>query len=173
VSHNKPYRHCFIDRLVRLIVPRDNVTLTFVLAGIRAPKTARNESEKSDPYGPEAAEFASHRYMQRDVEVEMESVDKSGGFIGALYINKTENVAITLVREGLASIHTYSAESLSWAKALEEAEADAKKERKNVSTSPSFGDGSLTCSRFGSTTPKKLLWKSLKRVCRVRSNSSM
>jgi staphylococcal nuclease domain-containing protein 1 len=60
--------------------------------------------------------------MQRDVEVEVETVDKSGGFIGTLYLNKTENAAISLAREGLASVHAYSAEGLSWFRALTEAE---------------------------------------------------
>lgn len=60
--------------------------------------------------------------MQRDVEFEVESVDKSGGFIGSLYVNKTENVALTLVREGLATIHSFSAEGLSWSRQLYDAE---------------------------------------------------
>jgi staphylococcal nuclease domain-containing protein 1 len=117
----------------RILLPRDNVTLTLVLAGIRAPKTARNESEKSEPYGPEAAAFASHRYMQRDVEIEFDAVDKSGGFIGAMFVNRTENAAITLVKEGLAGVHAYSAEGLSWSKQLLDAEAEAKTAKKGVS----------------------------------------
>lgn len=60
--------------------------------------------------------------MQRDVEVEFESTDKSGGFIGTMWVNKTENVAISLVREGLASVHAYSAEGLAWAGMLFDAE---------------------------------------------------
>lgn len=60
--------------------------------------------------------------MQRDVEIEIDSVDKSGGFIGALYVNKTENAAITLVKEGLATVHAFSAEGLSYAKQLFDAE---------------------------------------------------
>ena len=91
-------------------------------AGIRAPRTARNASEKSEPYGAEAAEFATRSYLQRDVEIEIETTDKSGGFIGAVYFNKTENVAVTLVKEGLATVHSYSAEGLSWAKHLYDAE---------------------------------------------------
>ncbi|KAG8833983.1 hypothetical protein FRC17_009765 [Serendipita sp. 399] len=117
----------------KLIIPRDNVTLTFVLAGIRAPKTARREDEKSEPYGPEAADFATRRYMQRDVEVEFEAVDKSGGFIGSMYLNK-ENAAIALVKEGLATVHAHSAENLSWSKQLMEAEEEAKQARKNIWT---------------------------------------
>lgn len=60
--------------------------------------------------------------MQRDVEFEVESIDKSGGFIGALYLNKTENVATTLVKEGLATVHSFSADGFSWARQLYDAE---------------------------------------------------
>ena len=104
-----------------------------VSAGIRAPRTARNASEKSEPYGAEAAEFATRRYLQRDVEIEIETTDKSGGFIGAVYFNKTENVAVTLVKEGLATVHSYSADGLPWAKQLYDAEEEAKKEHRCVS----------------------------------------
>jgi Staphylococcal nuclease homologue len=90
--------------------------------GIRAPRTARNPSEKSEPYGTEAAEFTTRRYMQRDVEIEIETTDKSGGFIGALYLNKNENAAVTLVLEGLATVHSSSADTLPWAKQLYDAE---------------------------------------------------
>ncbi|KAG8965856.1 hypothetical protein FRC03_012884 [Tulasnella sp. 419] len=116
----------------KLLLPKENQTLTFVLSGIRAPRAARNPGEKSEPYGNESLDFASRRYMQRDVEVEFEAVDKSGGFIGALYLNKTENAAVALVQEGLGTVHDYSAEGLSWAKQLYDAEAEAKKARKNL-----------------------------------------
>lgn len=93
-----------------------------MLAGIRAPKSARNATEKSEAYGAEALEFSTRRYMQRDVEFEVESIDKAGGFIGVLYMNKTENAALSLLKEGLATVHDYSAEGLSWARQLREAE---------------------------------------------------
>ena len=96
-----------------------------MLSGIRAPRTARNASETSEPFGSEASEFATRRYMQRDVEIEVHDADKSGGFIGALYLNKTENAAITLVREGLATVHAYSADNLAWAKQLYDAEVSS------------------------------------------------
>ncbi|KAH9929615.1 transcription factor [Epithele typhae] len=116
----------------KIFLPKDNQVLTLVLSGVRAPRTARNPSETSEPCGPEASEFATRRYMQRDVEIEIHDADKSGGFIGALYLNKTENAAITLVREGFASVHGYSAESLSWVKQLHDAEAEAKSAKRNM-----------------------------------------
>jgi staphylococcal nuclease domain-containing protein 1 len=60
--------------------------------------------------------------MQRDVEIEVDTIDKSGGFIGTLYLNKTENAAISLIKEGLATVHQFSAESLPWAQQLYDAE---------------------------------------------------
>ncbi|KAF8806427.1 transcription factor [Phlegmacium glaucopus] len=116
----------------KIFLPKDNQIFTLVLAGIRAPRTARNASEKGEPYGTESSEFASRRYMQRDVEFEVDSVDKSGGFIGSLYLNKTENVALTLVKEGLATVHSFSADGLSWARQLYDTEAEAKKARRNI-----------------------------------------
>jgi len=60
--------------------------------------------------------------MQRDVEIEIETVDKSGGFIGTLWFNKNENAAVALVQEGLATVHSYSADTLSWSRQLYAAE---------------------------------------------------
>ncbi|KAJ6593999.1 hypothetical protein B0H19DRAFT_1246717 [Mycena capillaripes] len=116
----------------KLLLPKDNQTLTLVLGGIRAPRTARNASEKGEPYGTEASEFASRRYMQRDVEFEVDTLDKSGGFIGSLYLNKTDNAAVTLVKEGLATVHSFSADGLGWARQLYDAEAEAKAAKKNI-----------------------------------------
>ncbi|KAH8828077.1 hypothetical protein DL96DRAFT_1601611 [Flagelloscypha sp. PMI_526] len=116
----------------KLFLPKDNQTLTLVLGGIKAPRTARNASEKSEPFGQEALDFSTRRYMQRDAEFEVSNVDKSGGFIGALYVNKTENAALALVKEGLASIHDYSAEGLAWINQLYAAETDAKQARRNI-----------------------------------------
>ena len=59
--------------------------------------------------------------MQRDVEVEFDSIDKSGGFVGIMFHNK-ENVALELVKNGFAMVHPYSADSLSWARQLYDAE---------------------------------------------------
>lgn len=37
---------------------------------------------KPEPYGTESTDFSTRRFLQRDVEVEFESTDKSGGFVG-------------------------------------------------------------------------------------------
>ncbi|KAH7377752.1 hypothetical protein BKA66DRAFT_572063 [Pyrenochaeta sp. MPI-SDFR-AT-0127] len=114
-----------------VLVPRENAKLTFVLSGIRAPRSARNESDRGEPFGKEAHEFANRRCQQRDVEIDVEDCDKVGGFIGTLYINR-ESFAKTLVEEGLASVHAYSAEKSGNANELFAAEQKAKDARKNL-----------------------------------------
>lgn len=114
-----------------VLVPREESKLTLVLSGIRAPKSARNATEKGEPFGQEAIDFANRRCLQRDVEIDVEDNDKVGGFIGTLYINR-ENFAKLLVEEGLASVHAYSAEKSGNAAELFAAEKRAKEQRKNI-----------------------------------------
>ncbi|KAF2085495.1 hypothetical protein K490DRAFT_58641 [Saccharata proteae CBS 121410] len=114
-----------------VLVPRENARLTFVLSGIRAPKSARNANEKSEPFGQEAHDFANKRCLQRDIEIDVEDCDKVGGFIGTLYVNR-ENFAKLLVEEGLASVHAYSAEKSGNANELFAAEQKAKEARKGM-----------------------------------------
>ena len=114
-----------------VLVPRENARLTFVLSGIRAPKSARNPNEKSEPFGQEAHEFANRRTLQRDVEIDVEDCDKMGGFIGTLYVSR-ENFAKALLEEGLATVHAYSAEKSGNANELFAAERKARDARKGI-----------------------------------------
>ncbi|KAL1590632.1 hypothetical protein WHR41_00807 [Cladosporium halotolerans] len=114
-----------------ILIPRENSKLTFVLGGIRAPRSARGPQDTAEPFGQEAHDFAIKRCMQRDVEVDVEDNDKVGGFIGTLYVNR-ENFAKLLVEEGLASVHAYSAEKTGNAAELFAAEQKAKDLRKGL-----------------------------------------
>jgi staphylococcal nuclease domain-containing protein 1 len=114
-----------------LLVPQENAKLTFVLSGIRAPKSARNPTDKGEPFGQEAHDFANKRCLQRDVEIDVEDCDKVGGFIGTLYVNR-ESFAKVLVEEGLASVHAYSAEKSGNFNELNGAEKKAKEQRKGI-----------------------------------------
>lgn len=123
---------------MRILVPRENARLTLVLGGIRAPKTARNPGEKDEPFGREALEWVTQQALQRDVELEVTGTDKSGGFVGTIYIgmdkerSQRENITVSLVQQGLARVHAYSAESLPYASQLFAAEEEAKSARKNL-----------------------------------------
>jgi len=114
-----------------VLVPRENAKLTFVLGGIRAPRSARGPNDTAEPFGQEAHDFAVKRCMQRDVEIDVDDNDKLGGFIGTLYVNR-ENFAKLLVEEGLASVHAYSAEKSGNANELFAAESKAKEGRKGM-----------------------------------------
>ena len=60
-----------------------------------------------------------------------DSTDKQGGFIGAMYLGGS-NVAVELVREGLATVHSFSADGLPFGRELASAEEEAKNAKKNV-----------------------------------------
>ena len=114
-----------------ILIPRENVKLTMVLGGIRAPRAPRADGEGGEPFGKEGLDLANRRCNQRDCEVDIHDMDKVGGFIGALYINR-ENFAKVLVEEGLASVHAYSAEKSGNAAELISAEKRAKEARKGL-----------------------------------------
>ncbi|KAJ9666272.1 hypothetical protein H2201_003707 [Coniosporium apollinis] len=114
-----------------VLIPRENAKITLVLSGVRAPRSARNPTEQGEPFGQEAHDFANRRCLQRDVEIDVEDVDKVGGFIGTIYVNR-ENFTKLLVEEGLASVHAYSAEKSGNATELFAAEQKAKEGRKGL-----------------------------------------
>jgi len=62
-----------------------------------------------------------------------DSTDKQGGFTGAMYLGGS-NVAVELVREGLATVHPFSADGLPFGRELASAEEEAKNAKKNVRT---------------------------------------
>ncbi|RKU44320.1 hypothetical protein DL546_005982 [Coniochaeta pulveracea] len=114
-----------------ILVPREGVKLTLVLAGVRAPRAGRTPQEPGEPFGNEALELANRRCNQRDCEIDVHDIDKVGGFIGDLYVNR-ESFAKILVEEGLASVHEYSAEKAGNAAELLAAQKKAKEAHKGM-----------------------------------------
>ncbi|POS84544.1 hypothetical protein EPUL_004324 [Erysiphe pulchra] len=114
-----------------ILIPRENIKLNLVLGGIRAPKSARNPTDKSEPFGQEAHELAVKRLTQRDVEINVHSLDKVGGFIGELFINK-ESFGKILVEEGYAAVHEYSAEQIGNSSELLAAQRRSQESRKGL-----------------------------------------
>lgn len=112
-----------------VLIPREGVKITLVLAGIRAPRAPRLPQEKGEPFGQDALDLANRRLAQRDVEIDVYDVDKVGGFIGDLYVNR-ESFGKLLVEEGLAEVHQYSAEKSGNAAELNAAQKEAKEARR-------------------------------------------
>ncbi|KAI8093293.1 uncharacterized protein BX664DRAFT_329393 [Halteromyces radiatus] len=122
-----------------LWIPKENCRLSFVLAGIRAPRVGKNASEKSEPFGPEALAFVTEQCLQHDVEVEIDNVDKTGAFIGNLFIGGN-NLAIELLNKGYATVHEYSANESRYANQFFGAERNAKESRQGLWENAQFED---------------------------------
>lgn len=109
----------------RVFIPRENCRITFVLGGLRAPRVGR-QGEKGEEGGEEALEWTLRRAYQRDVEIEVETTDRAGGFIGTLYVNGN-NLARGLLEEGLAWVQGGSG-----GQEYDDAESRAKTARKGI-----------------------------------------
>ena len=109
----------------RVLIPRENCRITFVLGGLRAPRAGR-PGEKGEEGGEEALEWSSRRAYQRDCEVEVETTDRVGGFIGNLFVGGN-NLGKGLLEEGLAWVQGGSGGT-----EYDDAEAGAKAARKGI-----------------------------------------
>ncbi|KAL8583257.1 hypothetical protein ACOMHN_043092 [Nucella lapillus] len=113
---------------LRLFIPRETCLVTFLISGIDCPKGRRQMPSgqvfEADAFGEEALLFTKDMCMQREVEVEVEAIDKGGNFIGWLYVDNT-NLSVALVEAGLAKVH-FTAERSSHYKTLLAAEERAK-----------------------------------------------
>jgi staphylococcal nuclease domain-containing protein 1 len=122
---------------LRIFVPREMRLITFLLAGITCPKADRTapvtkETVAGDPFGNEARTLTKELTLQREVEIEVEDIDKAGNFIGWLWV-ENKNLSVGLVEDGLAAVH-FSAEKSQYFRQLKIAEDNAKARKENVST---------------------------------------
>ena len=82
--------------------------MTFLVGGIECPRLFRPARDgqpaiAGDEYGQEAADLTKELCQQKDVVVEVESMDKVGGFIGYCFVDKV-NVSLKLVEAGLCKV---------------------------------------------------------------------
>jgi len=117
---------------MRAYVPRETCLLTFLLAGITCPRAARvapggGGNIEGEPYGAEALAFTKSLVLQREVQIEVESMDKGGNFIGWLFIDD-KNVSVELVSRGFSSVHG-TAESSLYYHSLISAQNSAKQQK--------------------------------------------
>lgn len=93
---------------MRIYIPKDLLMITFLLSGISCPrasmKAANRSSQPAEPFGEEALNFTKEKVLQRAVVIRIESLRK-GSMLGTLMINNT-NLALALVSEGLAKVHS-------------------------------------------------------------------
>ncbi|KAK4488915.1 hypothetical protein RD792_004705, partial [Penstemon davidsonii] len=109
----------------KIDIPKATCSVAFSLSGVRCPG-------REEPYSEEAIAFMRRKIMQRDVEIEVETVDRTGTFLGTLWESKT-NVAIHLLEAGLAKLQTsFGIDRIPDAHLLVQAEQSAKQKKLKI-----------------------------------------
>jgi len=118
----------------RVYIPRETCIITFLLGGIDCVKGTRTmpggDTVKGDAFGDDCTQHVKEMLLQREVEIEVENMDKAGNFIGYLFVDNT-NLSIHLVQEGFASMH-FTAERGGYANQIRSAEEKAKNDKKKI-----------------------------------------
>nr|SZF06522.1 staphylococcal nuclease domain-containing protein 1-like [Psoroptes ovis] len=105
---------------LKVYIPKESCLINLVLSGVNTPKP-------NDAMLNEAVQHVRLRVLQRDVHIEIESVDKIGNYIGSVYYDKTHSLALDLVRNGLLSVREYNKNM-----ELNNAEQEAKTARRGI-----------------------------------------
>nr|DAD34032.1 TPA_asm: hypothetical protein HUJ06_004672 [Nelumbo nucifera] len=109
----------------KLLIPKETCSIAFSFSGVRCPG-------RDEPYSDEAIALMRRKILQRDVEIEVETVDRTGTFLGSLWESKT-NMAVTLLEAGLAKIQTsFGTDRIPDAHLLLQAEQSAKRQRLKI-----------------------------------------
>ncbi|XP_025099283.1 staphylococcal nuclease domain-containing protein 1-like isoform X2 [Pomacea canaliculata] len=119
---------------LRLFLPRETCLITFLISGIDCPKGSRQvqggQIMAGDPFGEDALLYTKELCLHREVEVEVEAIDKGGNFIGWLFVDGM-NLSVALVEAGLAKVH-FTAERSPHFSALMKAQEQAKSGRLKI-----------------------------------------
>jgi len=95
---------------------------------MRCPACARRDTKQAgEPFGDEALAFARGLAFQREVDIEVETVDKNGNFLGNLFLPDKRNYGCLLLEAGLARLVQPMADRSTCAAELNASEAGAKK----------------------------------------------
>uniref|UniRef100_A0AAR2LVX4 Staphylococcal nuclease domain-containing protein n=1 Tax=Pygocentrus nattereri TaxID=42514 RepID=A0AAR2LVX4_PYGNA len=123
--------YVFSGSRLKLYMPKETCLITFLLAGIECPRGSRNiPGGVPEPFSEEATLFTKELVLQREVEVEVESMDKAGNFIGWLHIEGV-NLSVALVENSLSKVH-FTAERSAYYKTLQSAEEVARQRKDKV-----------------------------------------
>ncbi|XP_014191613.1 staphylococcal nuclease domain-containing protein 1 [Haplochromis burtoni] len=125
--------YVFSGSRLKLYMPKETCLITFLLAGIECPRSSRNTPggvQVAEPFSDEAMLFTKELVLQREVEVEVESMDKAGNFIGWLHIEGV-NLSVALVENALSKVH-FTAERSAYYKTLVAAEEGCRQRKEKV-----------------------------------------
>ncbi|XP_031490324.1 ribonuclease TUDOR 1 [Nymphaea colorata] len=109
----------------KLLIPKETCSIAFSFSGVRCPG-------RDEPYSDEAIAFMRRKILQRDVEIEVETVDRTGTFLGSLWESRT-NMAVSLLEAGLARFQSaFGADRIPDSHLLLQAEQSAKKQQLKI-----------------------------------------
>lgn len=87
-------------------VPKEGVSVAFAPSGIKTPARAQAASHgrpavAGEPFADEAFAFTRDNFMQREVEIEVDGIDKGGTFLGTIVTvgPKPINLGVALVKQ--------------------------------------------------------------------------
>eukprot|EP00824_Muranothrix_gubernata_P019686 TRINITY_DN3956_c2_g1_i1.p1 TRINITY_DN3956_c2_g1~~TRINITY_DN3956_c2_g1_i1.p1 ORF type:complete len:934 (+),score=250.11 TRINITY_DN3956_c2_g1_i1:151-2952(+) len=126
--HRAIVEFIFTGARYKLLIPAQSCYIMFSLSGVRCPAMGRREGTKSEPYAEDAVGCAKQACFQREVDVEVEAVDRNGCFLGSMFVDK-KNFALQLLTEGLGKINPMGAERSAYFQELKDAEDAAKKKK--------------------------------------------
>uniref|UniRef100_A0A7S2RCV2 Uncharacterized protein n=1 Tax=Mucochytrium quahogii TaxID=96639 RepID=A0A7S2RCV2_9STRA len=139
-SHKAIVEYVHNGSRLRIFLPGENCYLNFAMGGILCPQTARQgksgkPGSAAQPFSSEALAYTRHMVLQREVIIEIESMDKGGTLIGQCFLKKGAdrvNVGIQLLRQGLAYVNDFSVRFTDCGEDLIEAEAGAKQKKLRI-----------------------------------------
>lgn len=92
----------------RVWIDKESCVIPMVLSCVRTEKIDNTTGGFDDKHRARCFQLAKDQLHLRDVEVQIDSVDKRGNFVGFVWINK-KDFGLSLVEEGLAAVFHPSA----------------------------------------------------------------
>ncbi|CAL5017202.1 unnamed protein product [Urochloa decumbens] len=138
--HSAIVEYIFSGHRFKLTIPNETSTIAFSFSCVRCPG-------KNEPYSDDAIALMRRLILQRDVEIEIEAVDRTGTFLGSLWESKN-NMACILLEAGLAKLSSFGLDRISNAQTLIRAEKSAQQKKlkvwENYNEVEAIPHGSLT-----------------------------
>lgn len=113
---------------VKLYNPKEGLKLTLILGGL--------SNNKNEALGDDGLKYMNKKFLQRSIEFDIYDMDKIGGFIGNLYLNASslQPIQVSLLEQGLVSVHDLAVNSNPFSNELINAEESAKSSKKGLWT---------------------------------------
>jgi len=127
--------HVFSGSRLKILIPKHNVMVSFVLGGIKCPaaplSSATRKDYKPEPFGKDALDLTRSHCLQQDVRVEIEALDRGDNFVGSVFLGR-ENLSVLLLKDGYAAIFGPSADRSKHRDELYAAQEESQKAKRNM-----------------------------------------